>query len=292
MPYLHRSLKDYSEMAVGNVIENCEELRSNISWILGEEAPMLLHTLTAELLYEKGDLEQAYKYAVMAMTEIKKHFLSESIFCAMSILVYILDALNEEGAKGSLTASRVLESISQLIEETKAYELIHSFNAVSVRRQIVAGNIEAAKEWLDTQSSESPTLYKMYADFTTCRAFIATGKIDFAIILIKKIEEIAIAFDRPLDIIEARVLLAVAYGQKKGKFQGSALNYLDAAVCMAYPYDYVQIFINDGAELAGMLHKLINRIEQRNEDGLLSFIKLLCQKLVVAKISRHSEKIN
>jgi len=280
MPYLHRGLKDYSELAIGNVVENCKAMLSNIGWILGEEAPMLIQTLTAELLYEKGDLEQAYEYAVMATTEIKTHFLSEASFCAMSILINVLDALNEEGDKGSMAASRLLESISQLIEETKAFELLHSFNALSVRRQISAGNIKAANEWLESQSPENPTLYKMYADFTTCRSFIATGKIDFAIILLKKILEIAIAFNRPLDIIEARILLAVAYWKKKGKFQGSALNDLDEAVCMAYSFEYVQVFVNDGVELAGMLYKLMNRVKQRNEDdsGLLSFIKQLYLK--------------
>ncbi|MCL2873650.1 MAG: LuxR C-terminal-related transcriptional regulator [Defluviitaleaceae bacterium] len=280
MPFLHRAIKDHSEMAVGNVIENYMMMQSKIGWLLGEEAAMLFLIMIADMLYEKGDLEQAYEYAVMAMAETKSDFLPESNFCAMSILVYVLDALNGEDEKSSMAASGVLNSISRLIEETKSYELLNSFNALSVRRQIAVGNIKAAEEWLDSQKYESPTLYKMYADFTTCRAFIATGKIDFAIILLIKILEIANAFNRPIDIIEARILLAIAYRKKKGKFQVNALDYLDAAVCMAFPYGYVQMFINDGAELAGMLHKLINRVKQRKDDdkGLLSFIKLLYLK--------------
>ncbi|MCL2564415.1 MAG: LuxR C-terminal-related transcriptional regulator [Defluviitaleaceae bacterium] len=280
MPFLHRALKDYSEMAIGNVIDNCKMLQSNIGWILGEEATMLLQILTAELLYEKGDLEQAYEYAVMAAAEAKSHFLPESTFCAMSILVFVLDALNREGDKGSMAASKVCESISQLIEETKSYELLHNFDALSTRRQIAVGNIKAAKGWIDSQNSESPILYKMYADFTTCRAFIATENFDCAIILLKKVLGIARAFNRTLDIIEVQILLAVAYWKKKGKFQDIALDHLDAAVCMAYPYGYVQMFVNEGAKIAGMLHKLTNRVKQRKEggSGLFSFVRLLYLK--------------
>jgi len=280
MPFLHRGLKDYSEMAVGNVIENCKMMQSKIGWILGEEAPMLLNTLTAELLYEKGALEQAYEFAIMAVAETKSHFLSESNFCAMSILIYILDALVEKDEKSAMAASGVIESISQLIEDTKTYELLHSFNALSVRRQILAGDIESAEKWLLSQSFESATLYKMYADFTTCRALIATEKFDFAIVFLKKILTVTSAFNRPLDMIEAQILLSIAYWKKKGKFQDYALDYLENAAGIAHPHGYVQMFINDGAELAGLLHKLINRVKQRAEkqDGLLSFVKLLYLK--------------
>jgi len=280
MPFLHRAIKDHSEMAIGNVVENYTTMQSKIGWLLGEEAPVLFLTMIADMLYEKGDLKQAYEYAIRATAESKSHFLSEANFCAMSILVYVLDALDGKDEKGPMAASGVLESILQLIEDTKSYELLHSFNALSVRRKIVAGNIKAAEEWLGSQNSENPTLYKMYANFTTCRAFIATGKIDFAIILLKKILGIATAFNRPLDIIEVQILLSIAYRKKKGRFQDCALDYLDDAVCAAYPYGYVQMFVNDGAELAGMLYKLINRVRQRKGDDseLLSFVRLLYLK--------------
>ena len=301
MPFLHRGIRDHSEMAVGNVIENYKTLQSKIGWLFGEESSMLFLTMTAAIFYEKGDLAQAYEYAIMAMAETKSHFLSESNFCAMSIFIYVLDALAEKDEAGSIAASEVIKSISQLIENTKAYELLHSFNALSIRRQILAGDIKAAETWLHLRGLEieSSTLYKMYADFTTCRAFIATEKFDLAIIILKKILGVANAFNRPLDIIEAQILLAIAYWKKKGKFQNYALDYLETAASIAYPYGYVQMFVNDGIALAGMLHKLINRIKQQieKEAGWLSFVKLLylktreCQNILETKtIVEHSVK--
>ncbi|MCL2753472.1 MAG: AAA family ATPase, partial [Defluviitaleaceae bacterium] len=60
MPTLHRGIRDFSEVAVGDVVENCKEILSGIGWMIGEEAPTLVEILMAELLYEQGHLEKAY----------------------------------------------------------------------------------------------------------------------------------------------------------------------------------------------------------------------------------------
>ena len=270
MPRLHRGLKDYSELAIGNVTKNCLMMQSKIGWLLGEEATMLFQTLTAELLYEQGHLEKARNHAVEAMAQLKNHFLTESNFCAMAIYASVLNAIGEADE-----AAAVMQSISQMIEKDRAYHLSHNFNAFTVRRVIASGNKKAAVEWLDTQISNETMLYGIYADFTTCRAFLAVGKYDAAVILLKKILGIANMFNRPLDILEAQILLAIAYWKMKRGFQNEAIKNLEDAVLTAYPYNYIQMFVNDGDVLAAMLYKLQKSVEQRNDEDKkhIEFIK-------------------
>ena len=274
MPMLHRGLKDYSEFATGNIIENCQTMQLKASWLLGKESAMLIQTLAAELLYEQGRLDEAYKCAIEAMSEKKSHFLTESNLCAMAIYACILDAAGETGA------DEVTRSISQMIEDTKSYHLSNNFNAFTTRREMASGNMKAAQEWLAIQSFDEPTLYGIYADFTTSRAYIAVEKYDLAIILLKKILGIASIFNRPLDIVEAQILLTIAHWKKKRGFQKNALEYLEDAVLIAYPYSYEQMFVNDGAELANILFRLQKRVEQRRDEDKkhINFIKMLYMK--------------
>jgi len=276
MPLLHRGIKDYSEISIGSIIENCMQMQSKIGWLLGEEAPMLFKTLIAGLYYEQGELEKSYKYAAQAMSLIKNHFLAESIFCAMSLMICVLDANYNKDTGSPNEADVIIKSIARMIEDTKSYQLSHNYEALVARREFLAGNIKAAKSWLDTNPPQDPTLWGMYSALTSCRAYICIEKYDAAIIMLMKILNIAKIFNRPLDITEAQILLAIAYWKKKGRFQTHALDCLFDAVCTAYPFRHVQIFISDGAEITGMLYKLMKRAEQQKIDsGLFSFIKLL-----------------
>jgi len=273
MPLLYRGIKDYSEIALGDVVERSIVEYPKFKWILGEEACMHNETIVSGLLYEQGKLEKAYEHAVKAMAEIKSHFMIEANFCAMANMVCVLDAIN----KNDLTAAdEIMLSILHLIEETKSYHLAPNLKAINTRRAISTGDIKAIENWLIDQDVNNPTLYGIYIAITTSRALICTGKYDSAIVLLNKVLGVAKSFNRPLDTIEAHILLAIAYW-KKSKFQNEALGHLESAVSIAFPYSYMQMFVNDGVALSGMLYKLQRRVEQRNGDGRkhIEFIKLL-----------------
>jgi len=278
MPVLHRGIRDFSDAAIGDVVESGNAMLSNAGWMAGEESSVLVETIMAGLLYEQGHLEKAYEHAINAKVGLKDHFMIDTYFCAMSIIVCVLDALDE---KESNEADAVLQSISNMIEENRAYHLSHDFSALTLRRKFTSGNIKAAEEWLDLQADFDSTLHGVYYNFTTSRAFIIIRKYDSAIIMLKKVLKIASAYNRPLDTIEARILLAIAYWKKKRGFQREALEHLEVAVFTAYPYGYTQMFVNDGVALTAMLHKLMNRAKQLKEDGdkPISFIKMLYSKV-------------
>ncbi|MCL2377578.1 MAG: LuxR C-terminal-related transcriptional regulator [Defluviitaleaceae bacterium] len=274
MPVMHRGMRDLSELAVGDAAENCNVLMQNAGRMLGEEGPLMCEVVKAGLLYEQGRLDMAYEYAINANTKIKKHFMTESVFCAMSILVYIMDAIKETDE-----AAEIIKSIENLIDENKAYHLSGNFNALTKRRKIIQGDLSAAASWLETQTFKDINLRGIYTDFALCRALIAIGRYDSAIIRLRNIYEITSEFNRPLDIIEAQILLAIAYWNRKRKYQKKALDYLEGAVSAAHPFGYTQMFLNNGAELSGMLNRLLNRTNQLTKKPHISFIRMLCLKL-------------
>ncbi|MCL2839706.1 MAG: LuxR C-terminal-related transcriptional regulator [Defluviitaleaceae bacterium] len=291
MPLVHRGQTDFSDMVISDASENFNVLMTKVgSWLFRDETQMQVNSILAGLYYEQGQLERAHKYALESITEMRNHFTSEAKFCAMSIFVYVLDSIEE-----SEEATAVIESISKMIEEDRAYHLSNNFNALIIRRKFTKGCKVIAENWIKKQSIDSPTLWSMYADFTTCRAFITTGKYDSALVLLRKILKIANAYNRVLDIIEAQVLMATAYWIKKRRFQNEAFECLENAARAAHPYGYVQIFTNEGSVLASMLYKLKKRIELRGgeDEQLISFIKMLyleTRDSISDKLINESEK--
>jgi len=274
MPMLHRAVRDYSELATSDTAESVRVQIAKTGWMIGEEEPLFHAALTAGLLYEQGQLEKAHEYATKAIAYIKIYYTSEKKLCASSILVCILDALGD-----TKESNKVLESALAMIEKDKAYYLSHNANAFIMRRKFAQGDTQAANDWIEThkQISEEPTVWSIYISLTSCRAFITFGEYSAAIVLLRKVLEIANVFNRTQDVIEIRILLAIACWKKKRNFQNEALEHLEVACRTAYPYGYVQMFLNEGTALSGMLYKLQKRVEQCEDEDKkhLGFIKML-----------------
>jgi len=275
MPTLRRGIRDYSEMAVSDELYKLLNWKTEkIGWLFGESTALRNEILTAGLLYEQGRLQEAHAHAINANTMPDITSNPEANRNKRLILVRILDAMGE-----TEEADSILQSVAQIVPADD-----YNFNAFVARREFSpesAGsseNITVAGEWLAKHSYHAPFLWQLHAAFTTCRAYIVTEKYNHAILLLRKILEMAKTFNRPLDILEAQILLSIAYRQTK-KGQREALEYLEEAVLTAQPYEYVQMFVNDGAVLSGMLFKILKRAEQREHKSHIPFIKLIRAKI-------------
>jgi len=291
-PTIHRGLRDFSDIMSEDGVLNIDTLVSNFGWTFGEEVTMISELGKAELLYEKNRLEEANVHVLKAMSETKSHFPAELTFCVLAMLIRILDA---QGQGDSEETNAMIKHIEKIIDDNKAYHLSLNFAAFVTRRELARGNIAAAKEWLDKESSLDATPYKTYVTITTCRALIVIGRYDLACIGLKQILKMATEFNRTMDIIEAQILLAISYWKKKRGLQSEALDYLEDAIWKAYPYPHIQFFVNEKKELAGILSKLINRVKQqeKSEDRPLSFIKMLYLKCYQENTeTQHTEKNN
>ena len=273
MPLLHRGVVDYSieaELDVADFMKN--QMLAKTNGAFGDKAPLLIEIIIAGLLYERGDLEKAHLYALQANAMIRENSFIDTKLCAMYILVSTLDAIGD-----AHMSSKIIQEILRLIENSKAYQLRPNYNAFVARRKFVQGDIESAERWLDVHATITPTFWGLYVALTTCRAFMVMEQYDSAIILLGKVLEIVRTFNRTHDIIDVQIMLAISCWKRKRSFQNKALDHLDDACLNAYPYGYIQMFVNVSAEISGMLYKLKKRVEQRedNHKKYLPFIKML-----------------
>ena len=280
-PQMHRGINNLTDLAIGDVAANVvNNFSPKMGWLYGPMFDVDKEIITAGLLYEQNNLDVAHNYASKAYSMLEHQHSPDAKSCAMIILVYILDALGEAGG-----ASTIIKTLSKMIdkaaEKDRAYHLYDNFNAFIARRKIVAGDIAVAEKWLSGNTDVTFPLRKIYIAFITSRALIVTKDHENAVIMLKRILEISRTSNRHLDTIEAHILLAIIYWKKKGRFQNEALNHLEAAVSVAHTYNFVQMFVNDGALLVVMMRKLLKRVEQRDnvDNSMIYFAKMLYLKI-------------
>jgi LuxR family maltose regulon positive regulatory protein len=270
MPLFHRSGRDFSEFACcGDTAYDL--LRETAGFLFGDDYDSLEDLLRAGFLYEQGDLNAAYELAVLAHTKMRDDYAPEVQFCSHILLANILDAQNH-----TIEMEKILKNTEDMIERHKAYYLLANFRAFSYRLKFANGDVTAAGEWLQQTDPTYKELsfYKLYQHFTTARAYIAAGDYNMAILLLKKLRVLCEQYRRPLDIIEADILLAIAFWKKPKGTQNDAFEPLKRAIIAAREFGYTQIFINEGADLTNMLHRLQKRvIQSENSEISTSEIK-------------------
>ena len=274
LPFFHRSSRDYSSISV-DVDKNMALFAKSLGVIIGEEFAIVRECLYAGFQYEKGNLSQAQEHALSANSTIPEGCSSEIKFCAMIILAASLLA----GGQFE-DADKMLLSIEDMIKQDNAFYLIPNFRAYQFGLKLSGGDADAAREWLSLYS-ESPYnhlfFYKIYQHFITARAYITVGDSSMAIMLLKKLLILAEKYGRRLDIIEAQILLAIAYNSKGKGGLNTALEHLESAAVAAYEYRYTQLFANEGAELTALLQQLQERTQHSSYAGKapIDFIKSL-----------------
>lgn len=267
-PLYHRSYRDFSEILPGNIDEGLEAPGRILGPLVGEEYEMVLECIRSGLYYERGDLEHAQKIALFAVSKMQSRFAPETKFCAQMLLLTISHALQQREEE------KILEKeIQEMIETDKAFYLQRNFDAVIYRNRLDLKDTKAARQWMEiwgAEPGERLDFLGLYGYFTTARAYLTLGNFNKAIILLEKILALCKTLRRPIDVIEAEILLAITYRKKHRGNNKAALPYLKAAVLTAQPLGYEQAFINEGAELEKMLTSLKNWIIRSDYSGKLS----------------------
>lgn len=274
-PLYHRSYRDFSELALFDLDAGIAAMDRMLGALLGGERAMLVECVRAGLTYEKGELPRAKELSLSAASKMQDGFAPESKFCVLVLLMDIDYAMGQPEEAG-----RIQREIQAMIETDRAYCLQFNFDAVTAKHRLSSGDTAAAQAWLnahDTKIDAQAEFFRLYGLFTTARAHIAAGNFDRAVILLQKIAALCSAMKRPLDVIEAEILLSICRWKKKRGSQRAALEHLERAVEAAQPFGYEQVFINEGAELESMLSRLKTRTARSDYRGTLSgtFVKRL-----------------
>jgi len=286
MPFFHRSCRDFSEIAFA-LEDNLALTTKSFGAVIGADYDVIRECLFAGILYERGALKEAYTHALEACANISDDCSAEIKFCAMMILASVLYADGQNA-----DTNKVLDNVKNMIEEHKAYYLNANYQAYMVRLRLVEGDENAAEEWINSHSESllgNLSFLGLYQYFTTARAYIVIENYTNAILLLQKLLLLSQRYRRPLDIIESRVLLAVAHWKKERKELSAAMDYLEQAFATASQYGYTQVFVDEGASILQLLKKIAAKAARDDYGGVLDAVYVNNVYISAYAVSRQRE---
>ncbi|MCL2637767.1 MAG: LuxR C-terminal-related transcriptional regulator [Oscillospiraceae bacterium] len=274
LPFFHRASIDLSDMLLDEK-NNFSLFNKTIGVLFGEELSVIENTIRAGFAYERGNLDEAYDFAITANTTFKKSHSAEVKFCALMILASIMDA-----QRHSEDVVRILNNVEKMIENERAYYLDVNYRAFLCRIKLNNGEKEAARSWLKNHSISiinDLQFYKLFQYFTTTRAFITLADNNTAILLLEKMLIMCEEYCRPLDIIEIKVLQSISLWKKGGSSREKALDTMEQAIALSLKYRFTQVFVNEGAEITNILHRFQKRTQQKDYKGNIppAYVKTL-----------------
>ncbi|MDL2269646.1 LuxR C-terminal-related transcriptional regulator [Desulfosarcina sp. OttesenSCG-928-G17] len=258
LPLFHRSMRDYSEFHL--LLEaDLLLLKNSFGVLIGPEYEALELCVPAGILYEQGTLRKACRYALTAFESAANHQSGpETVFATQMLLATIFDAMDCPNQ-----ADLLMEEAAASIKAANADYLYGNLRAIVTQRKIRKGDKAVAMEWLTYFASDlydapgKPLgFYRFTRHFTTLRALFEMERWKDAIAFAKRLRHLAETYMRPLDVLEAEVLLVMALS-KAGQGQ-EAHETLAHALGLAYPYNYRQVFLNEKPWVEPLLHRVIH----------------------------------
>jgi len=275
LPFLHRSMRDFSELASA---PDPGELLSSLEGVFpplpSREYNILTDCVLAGLYYEKNMLAKGMKYALAANEKCQPEDSIELRFSVGMILTALSDAMHNNTNKASeKKKASAIRNLSDMIKKERAYFLQPNLNAYRVKIKLLNGEKEAAESWLESYLASEEggqeeevgaqlRLYKIFQYFTTARAFLVMGRIEEARKLILQLRKLGEDFRRPLDLGEAMILQGIlqwALGEKD-----KAMLTLREALAALQEYGFVRVFADEGAAVLPILKKLAANLKKEN----------------------------
>jgi LuxR family maltose regulon positive regulatory protein len=264
LPFFHRSMRDFSEYHEVKP-EDIQMLEDTFGVMIGRDYHIMEQALIAGMYYERGELLEAARYALIGYNACDDGLSSETLFVSAMIVASILYAMGD-----LYDAGQVMEKTEAFINE-RAQFLRSNFRALQTERAIRNGNTEAAREWLAVYAyrgeRRQPELllpfYQICRHFTTLRSYIAVGDFTSAAEFGGRLQTLATEYIRPLDQIESGLLTAIALW--RGGKESAAVEQMAATVRIAMPYSFTQLFINEGKEIQGLLWALKEKMNTAAE---------------------------
>jgi len=265
LPLIHRSIRDFSEIADKGVLKKLDQ---TFSLFLKELYKVVRPCMLAGILLEQNQIKKALSYATQgkeATTEIND---PEMIFCAYHHLSAVYLAAGKE-----IQLKESLAETEKYIERSGARFLERNFMAFKTKIRLMDAEKSAAESWLEnyfvTEEDNVP-LYKIYQYFTTLRAYIVLSKGDKASDLIDRLIKFANDYRRPLDLAEAKTLKACLDWVAGSRTE--AVSTIEEALMELQERSFIRIIADEGAAVIPILKRVANKISADDYSGGLDRI--------------------
>ncbi len=269
MPSVLRGSRDLSDLSiyVGAVSSIIRPMLPALSF---GNSSGLVECARAELFYEQNDLTQASLEVASAL-----HAEEPEILFIAYVLMARLRALEPDGP-GWRDA---VEHLARILEKKHAEWLLPNFEAFQVRMELLSGNMEAARLWLDAAEDEwdGITPENFYRMETKAGVYLSLGRYQEALSLREQLQEMISRGNRVLDRADTLSSMALSL-EAMGKRE-LALEKLQEALDLAEPFEYVRVIADKGKNILPLLDALsggayLDRVRRAAEDFALIYPNL------------------
>ncbi|GIP26321.1 hypothetical protein J23TS9_14510 [Paenibacillus sp. J23TS9] len=218
-----------------------------------------------ELLYERGELEQAEYYLKLGLHDKSQmYYQPEKVYIPASLFLSRISNSRQDISQ----AENWLEEARQKAMKDGAEEALILIEAemAALRMGLGDRDLSAAIEWKERYriSADDPvSVYQLYVYIFLVRVLMETGSSKEAWDLSERLYFIAVKDHRPMDALEIQVLQTMIL-RLADKLEQALLK-LEEALKYAEPDDYVRVFADKGKVITGLL---IAYVQQRQKGNI------------------------
>ena len=262
LPYMHRSNRDYSEIALDPSI--LDKIDGTFAPLLGAEWVYLRPGIMASFAYERNQLETAYQQNNHVCNLITEDNKPDGRICVLILQHSILWQMGRYSE-----AAKVIEELSVFVNSSAQY-FLPNLTAYHTLWKLFDGDKSAAQEWLAkyyVTDSDHIEFFRSFQHFITARAYAALGDMKNAMHYLLLLKDFGKNLNRPLDRCEAGVMLAVLYWEQNRKQEAEAE--LIEALEVLQPYGFIRIAANEGKSVVPILKRILNKAGSNEYTGSL-----------------------
>jgi LuxR family transcriptional regulator, maltose regulon positive regulatory protein len=206
----------------------------------------------AEVAYQRGELGAALQQVSQGIVLCRQFVYTPPLAMGLAALAWIRQATGDQA--GALEAMGEAERVAP---SPGVASLLNPVRTQRARLLLAQGDIAAAARWTQQRglrADDEPSYQRELEYLVLARVLLGEQHPATALRLLARLHAAAVAQQRLGSVLEVRALQALAL-QEVGD-QAGALAALAEALRLAWPEGYVRVFVDQGAPMAGLLHKL------------------------------------
>lgn len=215
----------------------------------------MAHVGLAELFYERNQLQNAHHHVTEGISLGRQLLSTQALANGLVMLAWI------QQVRGDTTAAR--ESMEEAFQVMQNPEIVALHNPVPAERArllLAQGDRKEVARWVEERGmgKEDEPDYARELDYLVlARYLLSRNEHDEALTLLARLAAAGEAQGRTGSVIAIRMLQALGF-QATGKAD-QAMKVLADALMQAEPEGYIRTFVDEGKQMAALLHRALSR---------------------------------